>query len=80
MDAHGRFLLLTSARAFCEPSPPARRIIDYWHFVHHPERGDGTLAAIRPKVVVGGYPVKAGLIRSIPAANLMADTNSLALN
>ncbi len=37
-------------------------------------------SAIRPKVVVGGYPIKAGLIQSIPAADLMADINSLALN
>jgi methanogenic corrinoid protein MtbC1 len=37
-------------------------------------------AAIRPTVVVGGYPIKAGLISSIPAVSLMADINSLALN
>lgn len=37
-------------------------------------------AAIRPKVVVGGYPIKVGLVRSIPQADLIADINSLGLN
>jgi methanogenic corrinoid protein MtbC1 len=33
---------------------------------------------IRPKVIVGGYAVKAGLISAIPGAELMADISSLA--
>jgi methanogenic corrinoid protein MtbC1 len=37
-------------------------------------------AAVRPRVVVGGYPVKAGLVQSIPAADLIADINALCLN
>jgi hypothetical protein len=31
----------------------------------------------RPKVIVGGYPVKAGLIKAIPAAELLADISML---
>jgi methanogenic corrinoid protein MtbC1 len=33
----------------------------------------------RPKIVIGGYPVKAGLIRSIPAAELLSDISALDL-
>jgi methanogenic corrinoid protein MtbC1 len=33
----------------------------------------------RPKIIVGGYPVKAGLIRSIPAAELLSDISALDL-
>lgn len=32
---------------------------------------------VRPRVVVGGYPVKAGLIKAIPAAELMSDISRL---
>ena len=32
---------------------------------------------IRPKIIVGGYPIKAGLIASIPAAELLPDINAL---
>lgn len=32
---------------------------------------------VRPKIVVGGYPVKAGLITSIPAAELLSDVSAL---
>jgi methanogenic corrinoid protein MtbC1 len=33
--------------------------------------------ARRPRVVVGGYPVKVGLVRTIPGAELVADINTL---
>ncbi|MBR0871037.1 cobalamin-dependent protein [Bradyrhizobium tropiciagri] len=32
---------------------------------------------VRPKIVVGGYPVKAGLIESIPGAELLSDITVL---
>lgn len=32
---------------------------------------------IRPKIIAGGYPVKAGLIRSIPEIELLSDINAL---
>jgi hypothetical protein len=32
---------------------------------------------VRPRVIVGGYPVKARLIRSIPGAELLSDINAL---
>jgi len=32
---------------------------------------------MRPKVIVGGYPVKAGLIKAIPAAELLSDISEL---
>ena len=32
---------------------------------------------LRPKIIVGGYPVKAGLISSIPAAELLSDISVL---
>jgi hypothetical protein len=35
--------------------------------------------AVQPKIVVGGYAVKAGLIRSIPGAKLLSDINALEL-
>jgi len=31
----------------------------------------------RPKVIVGGYAVKLGLVPAIPGADLMADISSL---
>ena len=34
-------------------------------------------AAIRPKVIIGGYAVKLGLVSAIPGAQLMADISSL---
>jgi methanogenic corrinoid protein MtbC1 len=34
-------------------------------------------ATIRPKVIVGGYAVKLGLVSAIPGAELMADISSL---
>jgi hypothetical protein len=34
---------------------------------------------VRPKVIVGGYPVKAGLIKAIPAAKLLSDIGALAI-
>ena len=34
----------------------------------------------RPRTVVGGYPVKVGLIRSIPTAELIPDISELRLN
>ena len=33
--------------------------------------------SVRPKVIVGGYPVKAGLISAIPAAELLTDISAL---
>jgi hypothetical protein len=33
----------------------------------------------QPRVVVGGYPVKAGLIEAIPAAELLPDISMLQL-
>jgi hypothetical protein len=32
---------------------------------------------MRPKIIVGGYPVKAGLIGSIPATEFSSDISSL---
>jgi hypothetical protein len=32
---------------------------------------------IRPKTIVGGYPVKAGLISSIPEAELLSNISAL---
>ena len=32
---------------------------------------------LRPKIIVGGYPVKAGLITSIPAIELLSDISAL---
>jgi hypothetical protein len=37
-------------------------------------------ASVRPKVVVGGYAVKMGLITAIPGAHLIADISSLREN
>lgn len=33
--------------------------------------------AMRPRVIVGGYPVKVGLVQAIPGADLIADINTL---
>ena len=33
--------------------------------------------SVRPKMIVGGYPVKAGLIQPIPAAELVSDISAL---
>jgi hypothetical protein len=33
--------------------------------------------SVRPDTIVGGCPVKAGLIQSIPAAHLLSDINAL---
>ena len=35
---------------------------------------------VRPKVIVGGYPVKAGLIEAIPAAELLSDMSVLPIS
>ena len=35
---------------------------------------------LRPKVIVGGYPVKAGLIEAIPAAELLSDISELPIS
>ena len=41
-------------------------------------RGVATLpAAIRPRVIIGGYAVKAGLMRSVPGAELIGDISKL---
>jgi methanogenic corrinoid protein MtbC1 len=34
-------------------------------------------AALRPRLLVGGYPVKVGLVRSIPGADLVTDISAL---
>jgi methanogenic corrinoid protein MtbC1 len=36
--------------------------------------------AVRPKVIVGGYPVKAGLIEPIPAAEFLSDISALSIS
>jgi methanogenic corrinoid protein MtbC1 len=33
--------------------------------------------SVRPKIIVGGYPIKAGLVRSIPAVELVSDISTL---
>jgi hypothetical protein len=33
--------------------------------------------AVRPRIIVGGYPVKAGLISTIPGAEPLSDINAL---
>lgn len=33
--------------------------------------------SVRPRIIVGGYPVKAGLISTIPGAELLSDINAL---
>jgi hypothetical protein len=35
---------------------------------------------VRPTIIVGGYPVKAGLIKAIPAAELLSDISALPLS
>ena len=35
---------------------------------------------VRPTVIVGGYPVKAGLIKAIPAAELLSDISALPIS
>lgn len=34
-------------------------------------------SSLQPRIIVGGYPVKAGLISSIPGAELLSDINAL---
>ena len=34
-------------------------------------------SSVRPETIVGGYPVKAGLIQAIPAAHLLSDISAL---
>jgi methanogenic corrinoid protein MtbC1 len=41
------------------------------------EAAQGLPRELRPRTIVGGYPVKAGLIRSIPAAELLSDISAL---
>ena len=41
------------------------------------ERIDGLPQSIRPRIIVGGYAVKAGLVPPIPSAELMPDINRL---
>lgn len=38
------------------------------------------LRKVRPTVIVGGYPVKAGLIKAIPAAELLSDISALPIS
>ena len=33
--------------------------------------------SVRPRIIVGGYPIKAGLISTIPGAELLSDINAL---
>lgn len=37
-------------------------------------------AALRPRLLVGGYPVKVGLVRSIPGVDLVADISALSFS
>jgi methanogenic corrinoid protein MtbC1 len=47
------------------------------HVVEIANAAQALPADVRPKVIVGGYPVKAGLIEAIPAAELLSDISVL---
>jgi hypothetical protein len=37
-------------------------------------------AGVRPKVIVGGYAIKSGLVRFVPGADLVTDINLLSVS
>ena len=41
------------------------------------ERVQAVPEGIRPKVIIGGYPIKTGLIRAIPNAELQSNVSAL---
>ena len=67
-----------SLRRFQHHARTVQRLRD--HVVEITDAANALPPDVRPTVIVGGYPVKAGLIEAIPAAELLSDISALPIS